>query len=73
MSPKYPPITSLSFHEREYCPVGVLATGSPDGTIALLTWNTDNTPEGEKAVWEFADSHPHVEMTTGTPTLRSDL
>lgn len=27
----------------------------------------------EKAVWEFADSHPHVEMTTGTPTLRSNL
>lgn len=53
MSPKYPPITSLSFHEREYTPVWVLATGSPDGTISLRTWNTDSTPEGEKAKWEF--------------------
>ena len=54
MSPRYPPVTSLAFHEREYTPVGVLATGAPDGTITLYTWNTDKTPEGEKARWEFA-------------------
>lgn len=33
--------------------MGVLATGSPDGTIALRVWNADKTPEGEKAQWEF--------------------
>lgn len=49
----YPAITSLAFHEREYAKLPVIATGSPDGTISLRTWNTDNTPEGEKAVWEF--------------------
>ncbi|KAF7792655.1 hypothetical protein EIP86_003752 [Pleurotus ostreatoroseus] len=53
MSPKYPPLTALSFHEREYTPVWVLATGSPDGTISLRTWNADDTPDGEKAIWEF--------------------
>lgn len=52
--PIYPPVTSLAFHEREVSTMPVLATGSPDGTITLRTWNTDNTPEGEKAVWEFA-------------------
>ncbi|KZT70568.1 beach-domain-containing protein [Daedalea quercina L-15889] len=49
----YPAITSIAFLEREYSRVGVLATGSPDGTIALRTWNADSTPEGEKAHWEF--------------------
>jgi hypothetical protein len=53
MSPMYPPITSLAFHEREYSKIGILATGSPDGAISLRTWNTDNTQEGEKARWEF--------------------
>ena len=53
MSPRYPPVTSLAFHEREYCPTGVLATGAPDGSITLHTWNTDRTPEGEKAKWEI--------------------
>ncbi|KAL4252230.1 hypothetical protein ABKN59_005526 [Abortiporus biennis] len=53
LSPLYPPITSLAFLERDYCKRGVLATGSPDGTISLRTWNTDNTPPGEKARWEF--------------------
>ncbi|KAF9067929.1 beach-domain-containing protein [Rhodocollybia butyracea] len=48
-----PTITSLAFHEREYSHLGVLATGSSDGTITLMTWNADNTPEGEKARWEF--------------------
>ena len=51
MSPLYPPITSLAFHEREYAKHSVLATGSPDGTISLRTWNADDTPEGEKAKW----------------------
>ncbi|KAJ6464029.1 beach-domain-containing protein [Mycena sanguinolenta] len=48
-----PSITSLAFHEREYSPLGVLATGGSDGTITLRTWTTDGTPEGEAAVWEF--------------------
>ncbi|KAI9465845.1 beach-domain-containing protein [Lactarius psammicola] len=48
-----PTITSLAFHEREYSHLGVVATGSPDGKITLRSWNADNTPEGEKAVWEF--------------------
>jgi len=48
-----PTITSLAFHEREYSRQGVLATGSPDGKITLRTWNTDSTPEGEAAQWEF--------------------
>ncbi|EKM53226.1 uncharacterized protein PHACADRAFT_210920 [Phanerochaete carnosa HHB-10118-sp] len=52
-SPIYPPIASMAFHEREFSKLPVLATGSPDGTITLRTWNTDNTPEGEKAVWKF--------------------
>jgi len=52
--PHVPPtITSLAFHEREYSRLGVLATGSPDGKITLRTWNTDSTPEGEAAQWEF--------------------
>lgn len=54
ISQTYPPITSLAFHEREYSRQGLLATGSPDGSITLRTWNTDNTPEGEKACWAFA-------------------
>jgi hypothetical protein len=49
----YPSITSLAFLEREYSCAGVLATGGSDGTIALRTWNTDKTPAGEKAKWEF--------------------
>lgn len=53
MSPMYPPVTSLAFHEREYSHCDVLATGGPDGTITLRTWNTDSTPKGEKARWEF--------------------
>lgn len=53
MSPLYPPITSLAFHERESPKHAILATGSPDGTISLRTWNANNTPEGEKAKWAF--------------------
>jgi hypothetical protein len=33
--------------------MGVLATGTAGGTIALRTWDTDKTPEGEKAQWQF--------------------
>ncbi|OBZ78370.1 Beige 1 [Grifola frondosa] len=49
----HPPISSMAFLERDYSHVGLLATGAPDGTITLRTWNADNTPEGEKAKWEF--------------------
>ncbi|KAJ7439485.1 beach-domain-containing protein [Mycena latifolia] len=48
-----PSITSLAFHEREYSPLGVIATGGSDGSITLRTWTADGTPEGEAAVWEF--------------------
>ncbi|KAI0067044.1 beach-domain-containing protein [Artomyces pyxidatus] len=48
-----PRITSLAFHEREYSSLGILATGHPDGKVTLRTWNTDKTPPGQKAVWEF--------------------
>ena len=35
-----PTITSIAFHEQEYSHLGILATGSPDGSIALklLGW-----------------------------------
>ncbi|RXW16665.1 hypothetical protein EST38_g9189, partial [Candolleomyces aberdarensis] len=52
-TPLVPSITSLAFHERDYSQLGVLATGSPDGTITLRTWTADGTPVGEKAQWEF--------------------
>jgi len=48
-----PTITAMAFHEREYSPLGVLATGGPDGSITLRTWTADGTPENEKAKWEF--------------------
>ncbi|KAH9846387.1 beach-domain-containing protein [Lenzites betulinus] len=50
----YPPITSFAFLERDYSHTDLIATGGPDGTITFRTWNTDSTPEGEKARWEFA-------------------
>lgn len=43
----------MAFLEREYVRFGILATGAPDGTITLRTWNTDDTPEDEKARWSF--------------------
>ncbi|KAF8509163.1 beach-domain-containing protein [Hysterangium stoloniferum] len=46
-------ITSLAFHEREWSNLGVLATGTVGGTIALRTWDTNETPEGERAQWQF--------------------
>lgn len=52
------PIYSIAFHEREYSKTGVLATGS-NGTIALRTWNTDETPAGEKAQWKWAQLHEY--------------
>ncbi|ESK93353.1 beige beach domain-containing protein [Moniliophthora roreri MCA 2997] len=48
-----PLITSLSFHEREYSNLGILATGGRDGSITVRTWTADGTPAGEKAKWEF--------------------
>ena len=45
-------ISSIAFHEREWSRIGVLATGSV-GSITLRSWNTDETPEGEKAKWSF--------------------
>ncbi|KZT25814.1 beach-domain-containing protein [Neolentinus lepideus HHB14362 ss-1] len=41
------PITSLAFLERDYAPVPVLAAGSEDGRISLLTW--EHSGEG----WAF--------------------
>ncbi|KII85493.1 hypothetical protein PLICRDRAFT_44793 [Plicaturopsis crispa FD-325 SS-3] len=65
-----PPITSLAFHEREYSHVGVLATGGADGKITLRTWNTDGTPEGEKAIWEFLTMRTLEVATAGEePTV----
>jgi len=31
----------------------VIATAGPDGTIALRTWNADDTPAEGKAEWKF--------------------
>ncbi|KAJ3924325.1 MAG: hypothetical protein NXY57DRAFT_872098, partial [Lentinula lateritia] len=52
-----PTITVLAFHEQEYSHLGVLATAGSDSTITLRTWSTYNTPEGEKAHWEFVTLH----------------
>ena len=49
----HPSITSLAFLEREYTAQGIIATAGPNGTIALRTWNTDDTPAGGKAEWRF--------------------
>lgn len=43
----------MAFLERHYSRIGVLATGGPDGTITLRSWNTDATPPGQKAEWQF--------------------
>ena len=43
----------MAFHEREYSEMGVLATGTADGTIVLRTWTADGTPQDEVAQWEF--------------------
>lgn len=52
-SPLYPPVTSIAFLERDYSSTDLIATGAPDGTITLRTWNANSTPEGEKAQWKF--------------------
>ncbi|KAA1472737.1 beach-domain-containing protein [Dentipellis sp. KUC8613] len=62
-----PAITSMAFHEREYSRLGVLATGTRDGKIMLRTWNADNTPEGEKAKWEFVTLRTLEARKTGRP------
>ncbi|KAG8984948.1 hypothetical protein FRB94_005904 [Tulasnella sp. JGI-2019a] len=48
---------SLTFHEREWSPVPILASGATDGTITIRTWNADSTEPGEKAKWEFITLH----------------
>jgi len=45
-------IMSLSFLEREWTPVPVLASGAV-GAVKLWTWNAEDTPEGEKARWKI--------------------
>lgn len=73
-SPIYPPLTSLAFHEREFTRVPVLATGHPDGTIVLRSWNTDNTPDGEPAVWEFVTlKKMKVKVPEGGRQMRGSL
>jgi len=49
------PITSLTFHEREYSHLDILATGHNDGSVTLWTWNADGTPAGMQAQWEFVE------------------
>jgi hypothetical protein len=49
------PITSLTFHEREYSHLDILATGHNDGSITLWTWNADGTPAEMQAQWEFVE------------------
>ena len=46
-------ITTLAFHERETSHIGILATGSAEGSITLRTWNANDTPPGEKAKWRL--------------------
>lgn len=46
-------MTSIAFHERDYSHLGILATGHADGSVALYTWNAEDTPEGARAQWSF--------------------
>lgn len=48
-----PCVTSIAFHERDYSHLGILATGHADGSVALYTWNAEDTPEGARAQWGF--------------------
>lgn len=48
-----PYVTSLAFHERDYSHLGILATGHADGSVALYTWNAEDTPKGVRARWSF--------------------
>lgn len=52
-------VRCLAFHEREWTPIPVLATGGSDGSITLRTWNAKSTPQGAKAVWEFVTLHTY--------------
>jgi hypothetical protein len=52
------PIHSIAFHEREWSKTGVLATGS-NGTIALRSWNVEDTPSGETAQWRWTLLHEY--------------
>jgi len=64
-TPVLPCITSLAFLEREYTARGIIATAGPDGTIALRTWNTDDTPAGGKAEWKFRTLRELIVRKTG--------
>lgn len=46
-------ISSLAFHEREYSKLGVLATGTSNGSITLRSWTAADTPAHAKAEWRF--------------------
>ncbi|KAG9311479.1 hypothetical protein JVU11DRAFT_8594 [Chiua virens] len=46
-------VTSIAFHERDFSHLGILATGHADGSIALYTWNAEDTPTGARAQWGF--------------------
>ncbi|KAH0828735.1 hypothetical protein J3R83DRAFT_3154 [Lanmaoa asiatica] len=50
---RLPCVTSIAFHERDCSHLGILATGHADGTVALYTWNAEDTPEGARARWGF--------------------
>ena len=54
-SPSDGRITSLTFHEREYSPRGVLASATDTGLIHLRTWTTGDTPDSERAQWKFVN------------------
>jgi len=60
-----PSITSIAFLEREYTAQGVIATAGSDGTIALRTWNADDTPAGGKAEWKFRTLRELIVRKTG--------
>jgi len=48
-----PCVTSIAFHERDYSHLGILAIGYTDGSVALYTWNAEDTPKGARAQWGF--------------------
>ncbi|KAN0082499.1 hypothetical protein V8E55_008294 [Tylopilus felleus] len=50
---RLPCVTSIAFHERDYSHLGILAVGHADGTVALYTWNAEDTPKGARAQWGF--------------------
>jgi len=43
----------------------VIATAGSDGTIALRTWNADDTPAGGKAEWKFRTLRELIVRKTG--------